>query len=88
MKNEIFIEPDAIRDSIVGREAESPKEALIRDLQMVKRDKAHDDKKLHILSKKDIRDNIGRSPDYSDAMMMRMYADLNKNKIVGFKLPY
>lgn len=35
-----------------------------------------DDKKLAIISKDVIKGNIGRSPDYSDAMMMRMFYEV------------
>lgn len=36
------------------------------------------DTKLSIISKEDIKDKIGRSPDYSDALMMRMYFEIDK----------
>ena len=32
-----------------------------------------------ILSKDEIKERIGRSPDLSDAMMMRMYFEINKS---------
>ena len=38
-----------------------------------------DTNKIKLLSKKDIKKNIGRSPDYSDALMMRMYFLLRPN---------
>jgi hypothetical protein len=37
------------------------------------------DGKLKLLPKETIKGIIGRSPDYSDAMMMRMYYELNPN---------
>lgn len=40
---------------------------------MVKRDKIDSDGKLQIISKETVKASIGRSPDYSDALMMRMY---------------
>jgi len=36
------------------------------------------DGKLSIIKKDDIKSKIGRSPDYSDAIMMRMYYELDK----------
>ena len=30
------------------------------------------------IAKEDIKDKLGRSPDYSDALMMRMYYELDK----------
>jgi len=48
------------------------KEKIIQELQLIKRKNIDSDGKLQILSKQEIKDMIGRSPDYADAMMMRM----------------
>jgi len=40
--------------------------------------KMDNDGKLSIIKKDDIKSKIGRSPDYSDAIMMRMYYELDK----------
>ena len=53
------------------------KENLIQELEQVRRTNIDKDNKLSILSKDKVKDLIGRSPDYSDAMMMRMYYELN-----------
>jgi len=60
------------------------KEGIIEDLEQIKSkmatgsdNKVLQEGKLEIVSKKDIRDAIGRSTDYSDAIMMRCYFDLN-----------
>ena len=37
------------------------------------------DNKLQIIPKEIIKAIIGRSPDYADAIMMRMYYQLDKN---------
>ena len=47
------------------------KENIIIDLEQVKSDNK-DDGKLRIISKSKVKELIGRSPDYSDALMMRM----------------
>ncbi|WP_339741932.1 phage terminase large subunit [uncultured Maricaulis sp.] len=52
---------------------------LIQELEQVKRTKIDADTKLSILSKDKIKDIIGRSPDYSDALMMRMYYEIDAN---------
>ncbi|ANS03442.1 terminase large subunit [uncultured Mediterranean phage uvDeep-CGR2-KM19-C269] len=52
---------------------------LIQELEQVKRTKIDADTKLSILSKDKIKDIIGRSPDYSDALMMRMYYEIDQN---------
>ena len=55
------------------------KEALIQELEQVRRVNMDKDDKLAILSKDKIKDLIGRSPDYSDALMMRMFYELKPN---------
>ena len=61
---------------------------LIEELLQVKRDRLDDDTKLYLQPKKGVRENLKRSPDFSDAMMMRMLAELKNNKIVPIRLPY
>ena len=51
---------------------------ITQELEQVKSDNT-DDNKLRILSKDKVKNLIGRSPDYSDAMMMRMYWTLKPN---------
>lgn len=46
---------------------------LSKELEQVKRDKIDSDGKLCLLSKEKVKEYIGRSPDYSDALMMRMF---------------
>jgi hypothetical protein len=53
-------------------------ELLIEDLEQIKRHNADKDNKMQVTPKEIIKQNIGRSPDFSDCMMMRMYFNLNK----------
>ena len=55
------------------------KENLTKELEQVRRDKIDKDTKLAIVSKEKIKQQLGRSPDYSDALMMRMYYELKAN---------
>jgi hypothetical protein len=55
---------------------EKIKEMLLEDLQQIKVKDYDKDTKVRILSKEEIKENLGRSPDFSDAMMMRLYFDL------------
>lgn len=55
------------------------KDYLIKELEQVRRDKIDKDTKLAILPKEKVKQIIGRSPDYSDALMMRMYYALKPN---------
>jgi hypothetical protein len=52
---------------------------LIQELEQVKLAAMPDIQKLKIISKEVIKKIIGRSPDFSDALMMRMFFELNPN---------
>ena len=54
----------------------SVQDDIIKELEQVKRDKIDSDGKLRILPKEKVKELIGRSPDYSDAMAFRMYFEL------------
>jgi len=50
---------------------------IIEELEGIRRKDATDnEKKLQVISKDDIKDIIGRSPDFADSLMMRCYFDL------------
>lgn len=49
---------------------------IIEELEQVRLTEEIDDKKIRIKSKKEISKEIGRSPDYSDCLMMREYFEL------------
>ena len=51
----------------------SLKQQLIDELSIVKRKDADKDGKLAIIGKDKVKLELGRSPDISDAIMMRMY---------------
>ncbi len=67
--------------SISGELREEHKEYIVQELQQIKRKITPDDSKLQLVSKQDIKDAIGRSPDFSDMMMMRMGFDVRKPKV-------
>lgn len=54
-------------------------EEVIEELEQIKSSPSEDNK-LKIISKDEVKSNIGRSPDWADALMMRMYFEINKNK--------
>lgn len=63
------------------------KESLIEDLEQVKRKNMDKDGPLEIVSKETIKEALGRSPDFSDAVAMRMKFELIKKSspmIFGF----
>lgn len=57
--------------------SEEIKNLIIEDLEQIKRKDPDRDGKLQVIDKKEIREHLGRSTDISDAMMMRMYYELN-----------
>lgn len=59
------------------------KKWIIQELEQVRYKEANNDGKLMIMSKKEIKAAIGRSPDYSDAMMMRMAFELGSKAVHG-----
>lgn len=54
-------------------EDEKVKEDLIEELQQIKRADPDKEGKLKIISKEEVKEAIGRSPDISDTFLMRMY---------------
>lgn len=65
-KGEIYIKTDDIE----------VKNLLVQELEQVKRKDVDKDGKLSVLPKEQVKALIGRSPDYSDALMMRMWFEL------------
>tara|TARA_R110002020_G_scaffold358437_4_gene570725 strand:+ start:642 stop:1964 length:1323 start_codon:yes stop_codon:yes gene_type:complete len=58
---------------------------IIEELDVVRRKNMDMDGKLCILSKKEIKQSIGRSPDYGDSLMMRMYYLLGRgNRVLAW----
>jgi len=55
------------------------KNNLIEELEQVRMKDADKDNKLQIIPKEQVKAIIGRSPDYSDAMAMRMYYEIDAN---------
>jgi len=51
-------------------------EKLIEELEQVKRDKIDADGKLYLMPKDKVKEILGRSPDYSDMLMMRKWFDI------------
>ena len=56
------------------------KDKIATELGWVKRDKVDSDGKLFLLSKKEVKRGLGRSPDFADAMAMRMFFILDRER--------
>ena len=52
------------------------KEFLVEELEQVKRKNIDKDAKFQIIGKDEVKENIGRSPDFSDCMMQRLFFEL------------
>ena len=52
------------------------KEMLIADMEQMKRKDADKDGKLKIMPKDEVKEHLGRSPDFGDVLMMRMFFEL------------
>ena len=59
---------------------ETQKEHIIEELDTLKRDKVDDDRKLKVVSKKEVKKVLGRSPDYKDCFKMRMVFELKPKR--------
>jgi phage terminase large subunit len=57
-------------------------DVIVKELEQVKRDKIDQDGKLRILPKDKVKELIGHSPDYSDALAMRFYFELRQSFFV------
>jgi hypothetical protein len=60
---------------------------IIQELMQIKRVDTGTDAPLQIIPKEDIKEQIGRSPDYADALMMRMYFTVATFESKEFYLP-
>lgn len=58
----------------------SQERCLTEELELVRLAKEIDISKITLITKDEIKSKIGRSPDYSDALMMRMYFELINHK--------
>jgi len=54
------------------------KEGIMKELDLI-RDRTKEDKRKAVSTKDEIKQGIGYSPDFADAIMMRMYFELVKN---------
>ncbi len=65
------------RIAITAPITEATKEMIIEDLQQLKKKETPTESPLQLIPKDDIKEALGRSPDFGDMMMMRMYFELD-----------
>ena len=66
--------------------SDEQEEKLTQELQVIKRTKIDQDGKISMSSKDEIKQMIGRSPDYSDCLVYRMYFEFKSNNFPVFKI--
>jgi hypothetical protein len=70
--------------SFIADVSEAHKEEIIEELEQLKSYKSDGEGKIRILPKEQIKHNIGRSPDWRDSLMMRMYFDITNQSIGSY----
>lgn len=55
------------------------KDTIVKELEMVRREKIDSDGKLRVTNKEDLKKRHGLSPDFADAIMMRSFYELKRN---------
>jgi PBSX family phage terminase large subunit len=55
------------------------KDTIVKELEMVRREKLDSDGKLRVTNKEDLKKRHGLSPDFADAIMMRAFYELKRN---------
>ena len=55
------------------------KDTIVKELEMVRREKLDSDGKLRVTNKEDLKKRHGISPDFADAIMMRAFYELKRN---------
>lgn len=64
--------------SISADISESMRNEIVEELEQLKAKDVEKDAPLQLIPKEEIKENIGRSPDFLDTMLMRMYFELEE----------
>lgn len=83
LRTQCFYElAEKVNDRLVRIETESVtiKNETIEELEQIRAIDVDKDAKLRIISKEDIKLALGRSPDFADTLMMRMYFEIKPEK--------
>jgi phage terminase large subunit len=71
-----FVLAEYVNGAKIWIRPEKDRELIVEELEQVKKDKEETDDKLRVVKKDDVKEMLGRSPDYSDSLMMRIWFDL------------
>lgn len=61
-------------------------EKITEELEVIKQKDIDKDTKLAVIPKDEMKELLGRSPDYADAMMMRMYFELGQPERINISI--
>jgi len=78
-----FMLADMCKDNLLFIQEKNYRTQIIQELEQINRLPFSDDGKLALEKKDDIRERIGRSPDFADAIMMRMLPEIKGKQKVG-----
>jgi len=73
-----FLLADYVNGAKIWIKTDTGKEKIVEELEQVKREKDLTDDKLRVVKKEHVKEMLGRSPDYSDAMMMRLWFEIGQ----------
>ena len=71
---------EVINKGDIGITPQQYRDVIIEELEQIKSYKTDSDAKLKIMPKEMVKQFLGRSPDYSDNMMMRMWFEIGHKK--------
>jgi intein/homing endonuclease len=78
-----FLLADKINSHACGIDTDKWQEYIKEELEQVKIESEIIEGKIRLVSKEEIKENIGRSPDFSDCMMMRSYFEIKKPTVAS-----
>lgn len=74
LKTQCYFElADRVNNHQIYVKDDTHKDQIIEELEQIKQKDADKDGKLKLKGKEDVKAMLGRSPDFADALMMRMY---------------
>lgn len=69
---------DFVKNGKIYIQDKTYKKQIIEELEQICKLPLSDDGRIRLEAKKDLKERLGRSPDFADAIMMRMWFELNK----------
>jgi len=78
-----FLLAEFCKDNLIFIQEKNYRNQIIQELEQINRLPFSDDGKLSLEKKEFIRERIGRSPDFADAIMMRMLPEIKGKQKIG-----